>query len=500
MEEVLLRINNINKSFSGVKVLDDVSIELRKGSILGLVGENGAGKSTLMNIIGGVLPSDSGNIELEGKEFAPLKPMDASKSGIVFIHQELNLFTNLSVAENIFVEGFPKNKAKALSYKKMNQEAKKILEVLGEEVNPSALAENIPMGTRQMVEISKALTKDAKIIIFDEPTTSLSTKEKEKLFLIIQKLVSENVSIIYISHMLEDVFHLCDEISILRDGKLITQQPKKELDRKSVIRMMVGRELNMLFPYLEKARGEEVLKVDNLSQGNTLHEISLDLHEGEIVGMFGLMGAGRSELVRAIYGLDEFNEGSVFFHGKKVQRFRPAEWIKKGVVLITENRREEGLLMSKPVIDNLVLADLNEIKGPMNSINRKKEDAKSNWAIDKLAIKTYDKKRQLGTMLSGGNQQKIVVGKWLLTKPKVFLIDEPTRGIDVGAKYEMYKHINELAKDKSAILLISSEMDELIGVCDRILVMCKGRITKEFKRKDFMQEELLKFAIGEVSV
>lgn len=497
MKEVLLRINNINKSFSGVKVLDNVSIELKKGSTLGLVGENGAGKSTLMNIIGGVLPSDSGRMDLEGKDFTPLNPIDASKSGIVFIHQELNLFTNLSVAENIFIENFPKNKIKGLSYKKMNKEAKKILEVLDETVNPGTLAENIPMGTRQMVEISKALTKDAKIIIFDEPTTSLSTKEKEKLFLIIQKLVRENVSIIYISHMLDDVFQLCDEIAILRDGKLITQQPKERLDRKNVIRMMVGRELNMLFPYLEKVPGEEVLKVENLSQGNMLHGISLNLHESEIVGIFGLMGAGRSELVRAIYGLDEFNEGSVFYRGNKVQKFKPAEWIKKGVVLITENRREEGLLLTKPVKDNLVLADLNQIKGPLNSINTKTEDLKSEWAIGKLKIKTYDKKRQLGIMLSGGNQQKTVVGKWLLTKPKVFLIDEPTRGIDVGAKYEMYKLINELAKEKSAILLISSEMDELIGVCDRILVMCKGKITAELERENFLQEDLMKFAIGE---
>jgi ribose transport system ATP-binding protein len=495
MKEVLLRLEHVDKSFSGVTVLDNVTIELRGGTVLGLVGENGAGKSTLMNILGGILPKDAGRMELNGNDFSPSNPTEASRRGIVFIHQELNLFTNLSVAENIFAESFPRNGVGSISYKKMNQEARRVLEMLGERVNPRALAGDLPMGTRQMVEISKALTGDAKIIIFDEPTTSLSTKEKERLFSIIKELAQKDVSIIYISHMLDDVFLLCDEIAVLRDGKLIAQQYTVDLTKGQVIKMMVGRELSKLFPFVQKNVGQEVLRVENMSQGKMLHGVSILLREGEIVGLFGLMGAGRSEFVKALYGVDEFDAGSIFFKGKHMPKPSPAAWIRKGVALITENRREEGLLMPKSVKDNLVLAHLEQIKGPLNSVNVNRENTASDGVIEKLRIRTYDKNRQQAIMLSGGNQQKTVIGKWLLTQPKVFLLDEPTRGIDVGAKYELYNHINDLAQNDSAILFISSEMEELMGVCDRILVMCRGRIAGELRREDFDQEKMLKLAI-----
>jgi len=495
LQELLLRLEKIDKSFSGVKVLDNVTIELRKGSVLGLVGENGAGKSTLMNILGGVLKPDGGSISLDGKLFNPSNPMEASASGIAFIHQELNLFSNLSVAENIFIENFTRSKMGVLSYKKMCYEASKILEKLGEKVGVKAMVGELPMGTRQMVEIGKALTKKAKAIIFDEPTTSLSNIEKEKLFSLINEMRQNQVSIIYISHMLDDVFYLCDEIAVLRDGKLIGQQPKSELDKNTVIKMMVGRELNKLFPYVEKNPGKEIMKVENLFQGNTLKGVSLSLCEGEIVGMFGLMGAGRSEFVKAIYGVDRYDSGEVYFDDKKIPTPKPGQWVKNGVALITENRREEGLLMPKSIKTNLVLASLKQIKGFLNSVDVKKENSSSDWAIEQLRIRTYDKNRQEAVMLSGGNQQKVVIGKWLLTKPRVFLLDEPTRGIDVGAKYEIYNYINELTTNGSAILFISSEMDELMGVCDRIVVMCRGKITGEVRRSEYTQEGLLKLAL-----
>jgi ABC-type sugar transport system ATPase subunit len=495
VKEALLRLEDIEKSFSGVKVLDQVGLVLRRGTVLGLVGENGAGKSTLMNILGGILPRDGGRMFLEDRAYEPANPTDASRWGIVFIHQELNLFTNLSVAENIFIDGFPRGLLGGLAYQRMYQEARKVLETLGEKVNPRTPAGELPMGTRQMVEISKALKKEARIIIFDEPTTSLSNKEKERLFAIIQGLAAAGVSIIYISHMLDDVFRLCDQIAVLRDGRLIGQEPVEKLQKTQVIRMMVGRELGKLFPYVDKQAGPELLKVENLCQGTTLRGASLRLHEGEVAGLFGLMGAGRSELVKAIYGVDPFDSGTIYFQGRAVSHPQPAQWIHQGVALITENRREEGLLMLKPVRDNLVLAHLKQIRGPFNSVNVGQEDTASEWAIQKLRIRTYDKNRQQATMLSGGNQQKTVVGKWLLTRPRVFLLDEPTRGIDVGAKYELYNHINDLALERSAVLFISSEMEELMGVCDRIMVMCRGRITGELRRQDYGQEALLRMAI-----
>ncbi len=495
MREALLTLEGIEKSFSGVKVLDNVSLELGRGAVLGLVGENGAGKSTLMNILGGVLPHDAGRMTMEGKDFTPANPMDALRHGIVFIHQELNLFTNLSVAENIFIDGYPRSGVGSISYRKMYQDARRVLEMLGEPINPRALAGDLPMGARQMVEITKALKQDARVIIFDEPTTSLSTKEKERLFSIIQELSQKGVSIIYISHMLDDVFRLCGEIAVLRDGKLMAQAPAAGLTKADVIKSMVGRELSLLFPYVEKRPGAEILRVENLCQGKTLQDVSLSLREGEIVGLFGLMGAGRSELVKAMFGVDGYESGSLVFRGQKVPITAPSRWIRDGVALITENRREEGLLMPKPVKDNLVLAHLPRIKGPLNSVNARREASASDWAIDKLRIRTHDKNRQQAVQLSGGNQQKTVIGKWLLTNPRVFLLDEPTRGIDVGAKQELYSHINDLALAGSAVLFVSSEMEELMGVCDRILVMCRGRISGELPRERYNQEVILKLAI-----
>jgi ribose transport system ATP-binding protein len=495
VKETLLALEGIRKSFAGVTVLEDVSLQLARGTVLGLVGENGAGKSTLMNILGGVHPRDGGRITMEGREYSPAGPTDALRAGVVFIHQELNLFTNLSVAENIYIDGYPRGRSGSISYRRMYKDAREVLAILGQKIDPRTLAGDLPMGARQIVEISKALKQDARVIIFDEPTTSLSNTEKELLFSIIRDLSRKGVSIIYISHMLDDVFLLCQDIAVLRDGRLMAQAPIEELTKGQVIKLMVGRELSMLFPYVEKKIGKEILVVENLSQEKVVKDVSLRLREGEIVGLFGLMGAGRSEFVKAVFGVDSYAGGSISFQGRQVTSVSPARWISNGVALITENRREEGLLLPKSVKDNLVLANLPRMRGPLGSVSAKKEGSASDWAIAKLRIRIHDRDRQPAVTLSGGNQQKTVIGKWLLTNPRVFLLDEPTRGIDVGAKLELYHHINDLALGGSAVLFVSSEMEELMGVCDRILVMCRGTIAGEVVRGHFDQEVILKLAI-----
>ena len=496
MDTPVLALRHLNKSFSGVPVLRDITLTLgRKGSILGLVGENGAGKSTMMNILGGILPRDSGEILLDGALFNPRSAVDADQAGIALIHQELNLFLNMTIAENLYLNDAPGKRLGLLSYRAMNAEAWKELQRVGIDVHPATLMETISMGVRQLVEIAKALSKKARIVVFDEPTTSLSSKEKKALFAIIRDLSAKGISMIYISHTLDDVLELCDEVAVIRDGSIMGQSPISEMTKTKMISMMVGRKLDQLFPYAEKSPAEVMLEVKGLCQWKTLRDISFSLRRGEIVGLFGLMGAGRSELARAIYGIDDIEAGEISFCGKAVRRPRPQWWIENGMAYITENRREEGLLMPKSVKENLVLASLRNMRRRLGAVNVKLEESYSAAAIDRLGIKTYDKSRQMARMLSGGNQQKVVIGKWLLTEPKVFIVDEPTRGVDVGAKFEIYTHLNKMAVEGSAILFISSEMEELIGICDRIMVMCGGTITGELARGDFSQEKLLTLAI-----
>lgn len=496
-ENEFLVFKGINKSFSTVKVLKDISFSMKKGEILGLVGENGAGKSTLMNILGGILKSDAGEIYIDNKKYEPLNPLDAQKNGVAFIHQELNLFSNLTVAENFFIEGLPKNKIlRTVNYKLMRKVAKESIKKLGEDINPNLIIGDLSIGKRQMVEIAKALTKQARIIIFDEPTTSLSNKEKEKLFELIRELSKKDVSIIYISHMLDDIFNLCGSIVVLRDGAVTGQDMTSNLTKEKVINLMVGREMCNLYPYVQKTTGKIILKVENLTQGSIFKNINLEIKEGEVVGLFGLMGAGRSDLVNAIFGVTKFDSGSVSIMDEKFSKTSPTLCISKGISYITENRREEGLLMTKPVSDNLVLAYLKHLGGKLNKYNRKKEDEVTDKAIKEVRIKTHDKNKQAVINLSGGNQQKVVIGKWILMTPKIFILDEPTKGIDVGAKYEIYNYINEIALRKGAVLVVSSEMEELIGICDRILVMSKGEITGELQRNEYAMEKMLKCAIG----
>ncbi len=492
-----LYLKDIDKSFSGVKVLNKVNLTAAKGKKIGICGENGAGKSTLMNILGGVKPKDAGEMYLDGKKYEPSNPSEAKNNGIAFIHQELNLFMNLTVKENLFIDRFPRNNiTRFIKSKEIKTRAKEAISMIGENINVDMFVKDLSIGCQQMVEIAKALTQNAEIIIFDEPTTSLSNTEKDTLFEIINKIAADGALVIYISHVLDDIFYLCDEIMVLRDGKVIGQQLAKDLTKEKVIKMMVGRELTKLYPFVEKKPRDVIYKVENLNSGKILKNIDISLREGEIVGLFGLMGAGRSELARAIFGIDKFDSGSITIYDEKMHSVSPSACIKRGIAFITENRREEGLLMTKPIKDNLVLAYLKLLKTRFMSIDKNQENLISDEIIKKLKILTLDKNKQVAVELSGGNQQKVVIGKWLLLKPHIFLLDEPTRGVDVGAKYEIYNYINDLALQNSAIMIISSEMEELMGICDRIVVLSKGEIKGELNRNEFQSELLLKLAIG----
>lgn len=496
-EDIILKLEGVSKSFSGVNVLKDISLNLKKGEILGIVGENGAGKSTLMNIIGGVLPKDNGTIYLDNKNYDPTNPTVAKNSGIAFIHQELILFLNLSITENMFIDDFPKvGVLRKIDYKKIKSIARHYIEILGIELNPETLVESLSMGQRQLVEVAKALNKQASIIIFDEPTTSLSTREKENLFRVINELRAKGTSIIYISHIIKDVFSLCDSILILRDGQVIGQDEVGNLTKEKVVKMMVGRELSHMYPSLDKGIGDVVFEVKNIYQNYKLKNINISLREGEIVGLFGIMGTGRTELARVIFGIDKMDSGEIYYHGKREFRITPTNSINHGMAFITENRRYEGLLMPKSVNDNLVCAYLNHlVSGIFQVIDRRKENDSAKKAVSEIGIKTYNKDKQPVKNLSGGNQQRVVIGKWLMLEPKIIILDEPTKGVDVGAKYEIYNIINNMAKNKATVLFISSEMEELMGMCDRILVMRKGEIIKDFCKGEYNQEEIIKLAI-----
>ena len=496
MNENILELKGITKSFATVKVLKDITFSLKKGEILGLVGENGAGKSTLMNVLGGIYPRDGGEIFLEGKSFEPVNPKVSSDAGIAFVQQELNLFTNLTVMENLFITEMKRSKLGNINKKEMKKIVCEKMDELGDTgISPDDIIGNLSMGQRQMVEITKSIMKDSRIIIFDEPTTSLSNKEKDKLFEIMHKMQAQGKSIIFISHILEDVFEHTDEIAVLRDGEIISQRKTKELDTNTVIREMVGRELTNIYPICQKEIKEVAFEVKNICQNGRFQNVNFNIKEGEIVGMFGLMGAGRTELLRCIFGLDPMDEGELYYKGEKIAPVNPQNCIRNGMAFITENRREEGLLIPKSLKENIVLSSLREHKKNLMFMDAAQERENTEKMVQSLNVKTFDPNKQTAGTLSGGNQQKIVFAKWVLREPKIFLLDEPTRGVDVGAKYEIYTIIQDLAKKNSCVLMLSSEIEELMGVCDRILVMSNNRITGELKKEEYVPEDIMKFAV-----
>ncbi len=490
----------IEKAFFGVPILRGISFDLPAGGALGLVGENGAGKSTLMNIFGGNLAPDRGHMRLAGREYTPATPRDAERNGVAFIHQELNLFPNLSIGENLFLTRFPSQRGTSLiDYSRLNELTVKLLEEVGLAALPGQSVETLSTGERQLVEIAKALSTDARVIIFDEPTTSLSRSETERLFALIARLRPRGIAFIYISHTLADVFQLCQQIVVLRDGAVVGDGPAHSFTESKLISLMVGREINRLFPERNPTSrlAEPLLQVRGLSCCGKLQDISLTIHRGEIVGLAGLMGAGRSELARSIFGLDPRTSGEVILNDRRLKPLNPRAAIRNGAAFLTENRGSEGLCLQLSVADNLSLACLPRHSRPvLKRLNFETLRA----AVERIrAVVRVDSKasnEQPVRTLSGGNQQKIVLGKWLLNEPRVLLLDEPTRGIDVGAKSEIYRLILDLAAKGNGILLISSEIEELIGLCDRILVLSRGRIVREFARDQFHREEILRAALG----
>lgn len=492
MNEVIVSMNNISKSFPGVKALDHVKFELRSGEVMALLGENGAGKSTLMKILSGVYTRDEGTMEIFGKQYSDLTPKQAQEVGVAIIHQELNMCRHLTVAENMFL-GREVKGTLALNNAKMQKEARRVLDDLNIDIDPNQMVGDLPVSKQQMVEIAKALSINAKILIMDEPTSSLTSKEIEDLFRIIRKLKAEGRGIVYISHRLEELSHIVDRVTIMRDGQYITTANFTDMTMDQIITNMVGREIKEKFPRVECPKGKKVFEVKNLNAGRMVRDINFSVYEGEIVGFAGLMGAGRTETTRAIFGVDPKDSGEIFVDGKQVEIKCPMDAIRNGVVLAPEDRKKDGLCTKLSIRQNLALPNLDLVCNKLGVINRKKEEELCEKAVSDLLIKTPNVEVDSGN-LSGGNQQKVVVGKWLARDSRVVIFDEPTRGIDVGAKVEIYNLMNELKKQGIAVMFVSSEMPEVMGIADRIIVMCDGRITGEVMAKEATQNQILTMA------
>ena len=492
MNKVIVSMNNISKSFPGVKALDHVKFELRSGEVMALLGENGAGKSTLMKILSGVYTRDEGTMEIFGKSYENLTPKQAQAAGVAIIHQELNMCRHLTVTENMFL-GREIKGGISLNNSKMQKEAKKILDDLHIDISPDQVVGDLPVSKQQMVEIAKALSINARILIMDEPTSSLTAKEIDDLFRIIRKLRDEGRGIVYISHRLEELSHIVDRVTIMRDGQYITSGNFKDMTMDEIIRNMVGREIKEKFPRVECEKGKKILAVQNLNAGTMVRNINFSLYEGEIVGFAGLMGAGRTETTRAIFGVDPKDSGEIYVDGKQIQISCPMDAIRNGVVLAPEDRKKDGLCTKLSIRQNLALPNLDLVCSKMGVVNSAKEDALCEKAVKDLRIKTPNVEIDSGN-LSGGNQQKVVVGKWLARDSRVVIFDEPTRGIDVGAKVEIYNLMNDLKKQGIAVMFVSSEMPEVMGIADRIIVMCDGRITGEVMAKEASQDEILTMA------
>lgn len=492
MGEVIVSMEHIVKTFPGVKALDDVHFELRSGEVMALLGENGAGKSTLMKILSGVYTRDGGTMKLFGKEYGDLTPKQAQAAGVAIIHQELNMCRHLTVAENMFL-GRERVRGITLKDRDMEAEAKRILDDLKIDIDPKQAVGELPVSKQQMVEIAKALSIHARILIMDEPTSSLTAKEIDELFRIIRKLRSEGCGIVYISHRLEELQHIVDRVTIMRDGQYITSGEFKDMTMDRLIANMVGREIKEQFPRVECRKGKKIFEVRNLNAGRLVRDINFSLYEGEIVGFAGLMGAGRTETTRAIFGVDPKTEGQIFLDGKEIKINCPMDAIQAGIVLAPEDRKKDGLCTKLSIRHNLALPNLDLLCSRLGVISSGKEEALCEKAVKDLLIKTPSVEVNAAN-LSGGNQQKVVVGKWLARNSRVVIFDEPTRGIDVGAKVEIYNLMNKLKQEGIAVMFVSSEMPEVLGIADRVIVMCDGRITGEIMAKETTQNEVLKYA------
>ena len=498
-EEYLLKMAGISKEFPGVKALDDVQLNVRKGSVHALIGENGAGKSTLMKILIGLFHKDSGSIIFDGKELEATSISYALQNGISMIFQELNPIKDMTVAENIYVGREPISRyTRIVDMKKMNKDTEILLNKL--EIDSFKATDklySLSVAKRQMVEISKALSYNSKLIIMDEPTSAITETECEHLFRIVNGLKNEGVSFIFITHKIDEIFKVADEITIMRDGKYITTEKIEDITKEKAISLMVGREINQLFPKEEVEIGDVVLSVENLTSKGVFRDISFDLRKGEILGLAGLMGAGRTELVETIFGCRKYQSGSIKINGKEISIKSPVDAIKNKIALITEDRKLNGLFLPLNVKDNIILPSLNKFKRGILLRNKSICTACCD-EVKKYRIKTPSIK-QIINNLSGGNQQKVLISRWIMTLPDIIILDEPTRGIDVGSKAEIHRIMTSLVKEGKSIIMISSEMPEIIGMSDRIMVMHEGMLSGVLERKEVTQKRIMELAAGYIS-
>lgn len=492
--EVILRMENITKTFPGVKALDNVTLHVKKGSVHALMGENGAGKSTLMKCLFGIYAKDSGEIYLDGENVDFKSSKEALDNGVAMVHQELNQALKRSVMDNLWLGRYPKKGKIAVDEKKMYKDTKAIFDKLGIDVDPRRIMSTMPVSQRQMVEIAKAVSYNSKVIVFDEPTSSLTEEEVEHLFEIINMLRNNGVAIIYISHKMAEIKQISDEITVMRDGQWVATEPAKDLEMKEIIRLMVGRELTKQFPPKTNTPGDIRLRVTNLTgEYNQLRDVSFEARKGEILGFAGLDASGRTETLESIFGVQTRKTGEISLDGKRVANKDARDSIKNGFALLTEERRATGIFNILNIRDNTVISSLDRHKEFGIFLNDKSMVEDTQKYIDILRTKTPSQETKIRS-LSGGNQQKVIIGRWLLTDPEVLLLDEPTRGIDVGAKYEIYQLIINLANEGKTVLMVSSEMPELLGVCDRIIVMSGGRVAGEVDAKSTTQEEIMTLA------
>lgn len=495
--ETLLKISGIDKSFPGVKALSNACLSVYAGRAMVLMGENGAGKSTLMKVLTGIYSKDAGTIEYLGQQVMFKGPKNSQEAGISIIHQELNLVGNLTIAENIFLGREFTTPFRSIDWKKMHAEADKLLARLNVPHSSHQLCSELSIGEQQMVEIAKALSFESKVIIMDEPTDALTDTETEALFNVIRELKAEKRGIVYISHRIKEIFEICDDVTVLRDGQFIGEVAVAELTEDRLIEMMVGRRLDEQYPHVDVPEGEVRLEVNQLS-GSGVHNVSFTLRAGEILGISGLMGAGRTELMKVLYGALPKESGEVRLNGKTISNDCPQDGLNNGIVYISEDRKGDGLILGMSVKENMSLTALDHF----SKVGRIRHDSEQ-LAVDDFIlmfnIKTPSRDQQIG-LLSGGNQQKVAIAKGLMTRPNVLILDEPTRGVDVGAKKEIYQLINKFKQDGLSIIIVSSEMPEVLGMSDRILVMREGRISGEFSREDATQEKLLAAAIGKSAV
>ena len=485
----------IDKSFPGVHALKGVDFDLQPGEVCGILGENGAGKSTLMNVLGGVFPCEKGEIYIEGQKVSIRDTKTAERLGIAFIHQELSLFKNLDIATNIYIQNLPQN-GPALATKKMMDDTREILKKVSlEHCSPRQKVSELKIGEQQLVEIGRTLAQNTKILILDEPTSSLTNSEIKILFDIVRRLQKEGVAVIFITHRMDEIYEICTSLMVMRDGERILKCPIDKISRTEVIHQMLGRNMEEQYAHRAHQKGDLLLRVQGLSTADKLHDISFEVHRGELVGLYGLLGSGRTEVLRCIFGLDPFTEGELTYKGEPLKPKSPKHVIAKKIAMVTEDRHKEGLILIKPVSFNIVAASLERLRGKFG-IKRKKEHEISEKYIQELRIKTPSEK-QLVKNLSGGNQQKVVIAKWLEIGPDLLMMDEPTRGIDIGAKREIYTIIDSLLAQGIGVIMVSSELPEITGLCDRVVVLKEGEVAADLNGpEEITNVNLLRAAMG----